>query len=526
MNAIQAERRRPAPLTMGPPGGGMASSGGSLKPRGEASLLAAACVAVAILAGYIFDSIALVWCSLFPALWLAASHPVRLVQLLAITTPTFPIVRLTRDFVGAQQVSTKGLFISGDDPIIAALGVAWLIATLRRSGKMRIWYPNAMLSLLILYPLICVANLARLDTNQSTVSLLYYFKWAEYAILMLALPRILSGQEAVRLATSFPRLMMVALLASALFASYEFAEALRTGSYSQAAAIPRASSFFGTLDPARFGASEDPVNFGTYVVVAGSVALAVMGANQRGGLPGVSFLASLAALLFSASRAPLLAGAVAFGRVQKLGSSRMMLGVLALVLGVTGSVVLAPQLWHASFSRFEALGDWSAASESSATNRLEIALHSPVFDVDQYWLIGHGHSSYRFIAEEHLSRITTGISRSLYNFLLTAWYDAGPAGLLLWMLLFLQLRRKLESVHTKSALPAIRTFAWGLLGALWGLALASMFGEVPYNWRVMGSFYLAVGACLAADEACRTAAPTRFFWLYNSQPGVGQEVRP
>ena len=481
--------------------------------RGEASLLIAALTAFIILLGYALESPAILWASLAPALLLAASHPARLVQLLAITTPAFPVLRFTRDLIGAQQVSTKGLFLSGDDPIITALGVAWLMAVLRSGKQSRAWYPNALLWLLILYPAVALANLGRLESNQSTISLLYYLKWAEYAILLIAVPRTIRGSEAIRLVTSFTRIMMATLTISALFAVYEVAEALRSGSYSQAASIPRASAFFGTLDPARFGASEDPVNFGTYVMVAGSVALAVLGASKRPGwLPGTSFLASLVALILSASRAPWLAAAVAFGRVQKLGSSRVMLGALAILFAITGTLAFLPQLWQATFSRFEALGDWNLATERSALNRLEIAMNSPVFEIDQYWLVGHGHSSYRFVAEEHLSRITQGVSRSLYNFFLTAWYDGGPAGFGLWIMLFVQLRRRLTAIHARSPVPAVRTLAWGLLGALWGLGLAAMFGEVPYNWRVMGAFFLATGVCLAAEESTRVSASRGFAW--------------
>ena len=68
--------------------------------------------------------------------------------------------------------------------------------------------------------------------------------------------------------------LSVGAVASAGFAIYEVTESIRTHTYSQAALYPRASSFFGTLDPARFGASEDPVNFGCYLIVAGSIALA------------------------------------------------------------------------------------------------------------------------------------------------------------------------------------------------------------------------------------------------------------
>jgi hypothetical protein len=479
--------------------------------RGEASLFAAVLTAVIILVGYGFDSPLVLWCSLAPALWLAAAHPLRLVQLLAVTSPIFPVVRVTRDIVGAQQVSTRGLFLSGDDPVIIALAAAWLLAFMRSGARSRGWRPRALLWLLALYPAVVLANLGRLDGNQSIVSFLYYLKWAEYAVLLVIVPQLLTGAEAIKLASSFPRIMMMVLLISSVFAVYEVEESIRNGTYSQAASIPRASSFFGTLDPRRYGASEDPVNFGTYVMVAGSVALASMGSTKRSGwLPVGSFLGSLVALLLSASRAPWLAAGLAYGRVQKLGSSRVLLGALVIIFGVTATLAFAPQIWHATFSRFEALSDLNQSAERSASNRLEIALNSPVFEIDQYWLAGHGHSSYRFIAEEHLSRITTGVSRSLYNFFLTAWYDVGPAGLTLWILFFVQLRRKLASIHSRSPAPAVRTLAWGLSGALWGLGIASMFGEVPYNWRVMGAFYLATGVCLAADEAVRAAAARSF----------------
>jgi uncharacterized membrane protein (DUF485 family) len=274
------------------------------------------------------------------------------------------------------------------------------------------------------------------------------------------------------------------------------------------------------LDPQSFGASEDPVNFGTYALVAGSVALAALGSRRHrssGSLPATSFLASLVALVLSASRAPWLAAAIAYARVHRGGTARVLLAFLVLAVGVTLTGVFLPSVWQASFSRFEALSDWNLAAERSAHSRLEIALNSPVFAADQYWLIGHGHSSYRFIAEEHLSRITGGISRSLYSFLLTAWYDVGPAGLALWILFFAQLRRQFTLIHQRSPSPEIRTLAWGLLGALWGLAVASMFGEVPYNWRVMGVFYVAAGVCLGADAAARQAAasaPRYFVWRW------------
>ena len=481
--------------------------------RDEATLAAAVLMAAILLLGYLLSSPATLWVALAPGLWLAATHPARLVQLLAITAPTFPVIRIVRDLVGAQQVSTKGLFLSCDDPIIAALGVAWMLAQMRSAHKRTEWFPAALVWLLVLYPMVNFANLERLEASQTIVSLLYYLKWSEYAVLLFLLPQTIRGEEAIRLLSSLGRIMMAVLFVSALYATYEIVESVRTGSYTQAAAMPRASAFFGTLDPARFGASEDPVNFGVYVMVAGSIALAIMSASRRSGwLPSASFLGGLLALLLSASRAPWLAAAVAFGKINRFGSSRVMLGALAVMLAVTGTIAFAPQVWQASFARVEALSDWQFASEQSAQNRLQIALNSPVFTIDPYWLIGHGHSSYRFIAEEHLSRVTAGVSRSLYNFLLTVWYDIGPIGIACWILLFVQLSRRLGHIQQRSPLPAARTFAKGLSGALWGLATAAMFGEVPYSWRVMGVFYLATGVCLAADQAARSTIARMASW--------------
>lgn len=480
--------------------------------RDEGTFAAAILMAAILLSGYFLSSPVVLWAALAPGLWLAATHPARLVQLLAVTAPTFPVIRIVRDIVGSQQVSTKGLFLSCDDPIVASLGVAWILAHMRSAHKRTEWFPAALVWLLALYPVINFANIERLDSSQTIVSLLYYMKWSEYAILLFLVPQTIRGEEAIRLLSSLGRIMMGVLLVSALFASYEIVESVRTGSYTKAATMPRASAFFGTLDPARFGASEDPVNFGVYVMVAGSIALAIVSASRRSGwLPSASFLGGLLALLLSASRAPWVAAAVAFGKINRLGSSRVMLGVLAVMLAVTATVAFAPQVWQASFARVEALSNWQYAAEQSAQSRLQIALNSPVFTVDTYWLIGHGHSSYRFIAEEHLSRVTAGVSRSLYNFGLTAWYDAGPIGVGCWVVLFLQLRKRIAQIQQRSPLPAARIFAKGLSGALWGLAAAAMFGEVPYSWRVMGVFYLATGVCLAADHAAR-AAVARLAW--------------
>lgn len=488
--------------------------------RWELSLLLSLAIAAFAVAAYVTASPLVLWLSFGPALWLALNWPKRLVELLVITSPTFPVVRLVTDSIGAQQVSTKGLFLSVDDPILAAFAIAWLARRLQARSAGKGWYPPALLGLLLLYPLVAIANLARLESNHSLVSLLYYLKWAQYAVLLILIPQTIRGADALALARSTVRLMMLVLVASAGFAVYEVFESVRTSSYTKAAAIPRASSFFGTLDPQNYGASEDPVNFGNYAMVAGSLALAVLGSRRHrsSSLPTAGFLASLVALVLSASRAPWLAAAMAYARVHRGGTARILLAFLVLTATVTLTAVFMPGVWQASFSRFEALSNWNFATEQSAHSRLEIALNSPVFAAsDQYWLIGHGHSSYRFIAEEHLSRITGGISRSLYSFLLTAWYDIGPTGLALWILFFVQLRRRFALIHQSVTAPEIQTLAWGLLGALWGLAVASMFGEVPYNWRVMGVFYVAAGVCLGADAAARqaaAAAPRYFVWRW------------
>ena len=100
-------------------------------------------------------------------------------------------------------------------------------------------------------------------------------------------------------------------------------------------------------------------------------------------------------------------------------------------------------------------------------------LNAPVFQWDNYWLSGHGHSAYRFVAEQHLAKFTSGLSRSLYNFPLTVWYDIGPFGFLLWCVLFVQLLRRFKRIANHSVQPELRALASGLQAGLFGLATAS-----------------------------------------------------
>ncbi len=464
--------------------------------------IAAACVLALLLAAYWESSPYLLWSALLPALWLAAANPARLVQLLLVTTPAFPVIRMAQDFVGAQQVSTKGLFFSADDPIILALLFAWAGVRMRHPGQGKGICAPAFGWLIVLYPCVILLNGMRLDSNQLIVTTLYYLKWLQYVVLLIVVPQTIAEAAVPRLMSSLRRLLIGVVMFSTLFAVYEMAEAVRTGSYSSGAAFPRASAFFGTLDPARFAASEDPVNFGVYSMVAGAIALGMFShTRSKGRSPVVvAILASGVSLLLSASRTPWLAAIAAFVKIQRIRSSKLIFASIFLAVSGALAYLIFPELWSVTASRFGALSDWQNAMESSATDRLAIALNSPVFEVDEYWLAGHGHSSYRFIAEEHLSTITRGISRSLYNFLLTAWYDVGPLGAGLWILAFLQLLRTLESIAAGSVSDDVRALAWGLRGALWGICIASMFGEAAYNWRVMGYFYLCTGICLAADQ--------------------------
>jgi hypothetical protein len=150
-----------------------------------------------------------------------------------------------------------------------------------------------------------------------------------------------------------------------------------------------------------------------------------------------------------------------------------------------------------------------------------ITLHSPVFEIDQYWLIGHGHSSYRFIAEQHLATITGGISRSLYSFPLTAWYDAGPIGLLLWGCFFVQLTRRIDRIRQTARDEDLRYLAIGLSGSSWGLLVASLFAEIPYAWRLMSTYYLATAVCLCAE---RVTASAVLIHVVATEPGAERRV--
>jgi O-antigen ligase len=176
----------------------------------------------------------------------------------------------------------------------------------------------------------------------------------------------------------------------------------------------------------------------------------------------------------------------------------VLLAVLPGVAALAGVYLLMPGVWQTSVQRFGAVLDWDANLESSAESRWTIALNAPVFTIDSYWLAGHGYSSYRFVAEEHLAGITRGVSRSLYNFLITVWYDAGLAGTVLWILVFVQLFRRFRTIREKARHSEIQALAHGLTGAAAGILVAAMFGETPYNWRVMGFFYASAGVCLAA----------------------------
>jgi hypothetical protein len=371
--------------------------------------------------------------------------------------------------------------------------------------------------------------MARLEPNQVLVSGLYYVKWLQYAALVFVLPGLLDGAESNSLVRSLRRVLGLAIAASALLAAYEVAESIGTGSFAAAARFPRASAFFGTLDPAKFGASEDPVNFGCFLVVAGAIALSLAnrGGSRRTFGPALTVAGAVVGVLLSVSRAPLLAGAVALAYVQRWRPGRVVLTGAAVTLAAVGGLLLFPDVGAILGARVEAIADPASALESSAAGRMAAIVGAPVFDPDAFWLAGHGHSSYRFAVEPHSSQFGASVSRSLYSFPLAAWYDAGAAGLVLWVLVFVQFNRRFaalagESVRTPggrgghpvvrptadaidshgSRMPAadsdVRSLARGMRGALWGLAVAALFAEVPYHWRVMGVFYICAGICLSA----------------------------
>ncbi|MEZ5399634.1 MAG: hypothetical protein R2729_08180 [Bryobacteraceae bacterium] len=457
------------------------------------------------LAGWWMNQPILLWSAFVPAIALALIAPSRLVLGIAVTTPTFPVLRLANDAVGAGKVSSKGMFLFADDPLILALAIAWLLTRLRYPGDKKRLYPSALFGLAMLYPVVILLNAFRLESNQVLVSGLYYLKWLQYGCLLVLVPQTLRGPARARLAGQYLRIVCGVSLAAAAFGAFELFESVRNGTYNKAASFPRVSSFFGSLDPTLYGASEDPVNFGVWAVVMGSLVMAAIaaGARSNGLFRFSALLAAGFSLLASVSRAPVIAAIAAYSRIQRLNSTRLILPATATCAVTLTAYVAAPDLVERTASRFAVIADWGGGKESSAESRLDIALHSPVFEVDQYWLTGHGHSTYRFVAEQHLARVHNGLSRSLYSFPLTAWYDAGPLGLALWVLLFRQLGSRLRSIRDSSEHGETAALARGLCAALWALAAASLFGEVPYNWRVMGSFYLGVAICLAADEGSR-----------------------
>ena len=457
------------------------------------------------LGAYIEGQPLLVWAALPFSFWLAIQAPEKLVGLLLLTTPMFPVIRVVQDRLGAQQVSTRGLYFALDDPLILALLLGAGIRQLTRAGKRLELFPAAFLGLAVLYPLVIALNATRLESSQSMVSLLYYLKWLQYGSVLILIPAVMPIARTQALLRILRRCLTITLCASAVLAVYEIVEALRTSSYRSAGLFPRASSFFGTLDPLRFGASEDPVNFGVFMMVGGSIALAY--ATQLRRRTTVSSLTTVAAaaagVALSASRTPILAAGVAYNRLRKITIGQTLAVTFGLGVIVLIAQLLFPNLWATTWVRFESILFEELAIDGSANSRLSIMLNAPVFEWDSYWLAGHGHSAYRFVAEQHLAKFTSGLSRSLYNFPLTIWYDAGPFGFLLWCVLFVQLWRRFKRIAAQSLQPELRALASGLQAALFGLATASLFGEFPYNWRVMGYFYACCGACLAAERAER-----------------------
>ena len=119
-----------------------------------------------------------IWLSLPPALWVAFESPQVLVALLLLMTPTFPVLRVIDETLGSRDVSSRGLFLAADDPVIVALALAWLWRLLSKSSVRQALFPQAIIGLAILYPAVIAVNLMRLEWQQCQMSLLYYLKWA------------------------------------------------------------------------------------------------------------------------------------------------------------------------------------------------------------------------------------------------------------------------------------------------------------------------------------------------------------
>jgi hypothetical protein len=466
-------------------------------------LLCSTIVAFSMIA-YLTETPWVIWVNLIPAFWLAVHSPQSLVALLLLLTPIFPVLRVADETLGSREVSSRGLFLAADDPIVVALVAVWVWRRVSRTGRTMRLFPGSLLGLLAVYPAVVAANLLRLEWQQSLMSFLYYAKWAEYALLLYVIPGLIPLSRLNELLRGARVALSAGAVASAGFAVYEVTESIRTHTYSQAALYPRASSFFGTLDPARFGASEDPVNFGCYLIVAGSIALAFSRRMRTAAGGTLAAAAAFTGVLLSVSRAPLLGAAFAYCRLQRLRTGKTLLSLVGLAVAGVLAALLFPEISQTVLDRFTMIVPTAQSVEGSASDRLQIVMNSPVFEIDTYWLIGHGHSSYRFVSEQHLASFMGRVSRSLYNFPMTVWYDAGLLGLLLWTALFVQLNRYLRQAAARAVDPVSGALAEGLRAGMWGLLVASMFSEVPYNWRVMGFFYCATGVCLAVLGPARS----------------------
>jgi len=487
----------------GPPPHAFPRPDGSGQGRALLPNLMGCAIAAIGVAAYVEGQPLMVWAALPFAFWLALQAPEKLVGILLLTTPMFPVIRVLQDRLGAQQVSTRGLYFALDDPLLLGLLAAAVLRLVTTPGKRLELFPSALAGLALLYPLVTALNMERLDLSQSLLSFLYYLKWLQYGSVVLLIPAVVPAGRSQALLRSVRTCLAVAVTASAAFAAFEIAEAFRTRSFRSAGLFPRASSFFGTLDPLRFGASEDPVNFGVFMMVGGSLALAYATQCRRGGriVNAATLAAAASGVLLSASRTPLLAAVAAYTRLRRISFGQTAALAFGLMLLAIAAQFFFPAMWATTWVRFESIVFEEMAIDGSANSRWSIMLNAPVFQWDSYWLAGHGHSAYRFVAEEHLSHFTKGLSRSLYNFPLTVWYDIGPFGLLLWCLLWVQLWRRFKRIAAQTEQPELRALASGLKAGLFGLAVASLFGEFPYNWRVMGFFYCCCGSCIAAWRA-------------------------
>jgi hypothetical protein len=129
-------------------------------------------------------------------------------------------------------------------------------------------------------------------------------------------------------------------------------------------------------------------------------------------------------------------------------------------------------------------------------------LNAPVFEWDSYWLSGHGHSTYRFVAG-NISRGSPTASAEVSTISLTIWYDMGRPAYALVRVVRPTLA-SLRAIAAASLQYGCARGTSGLQAALFGLA-SLLFGEFRTT-GAYGFFSACCGVCLAAARTERALA--------------------